>query len=341
MIDATGPVPPVRSFGGKVRAINDNRVYANGFALDFLPGSSLTLEDEATYRASSSTDLGGTVTIGAGADATIQVANNFFLTFETGSATTLGGDLTLINNNINIEQGATFSGAGALRIPDGSHLVADNQAAIDVLLDLEGAFRPGNFNGIGRVELQDMQMAGTGELFVELIGTALNQFDRLVADGDVIVDGYLNIDIDEVSPGVPFVPALGQTFNIITGNSVTGEFDYADVSGMPAGLAFHIEYLANAVQLQVVNEPIFSADFDNDGDVDPTDLAIWRGAYDLNQLGDADGDNDSDGNDFLAWQQQVGSAPIVAAAAPVPEPAALALAALPLALIARGRQQRH
>ena len=60
----------------------------------------------------------------------------------------------------------------------------------------------------------------------------------------MVLDGYLNIDIDEVSPGVPFVPTLGQTFNIITGNSVVGEFDYADVSGMPAGLAFHIEYLA-------------------------------------------------------------------------------------------------
>jgi hypothetical protein len=332
MIDTTGPVPPVRSFGGSVRASNGHRVFANGFGLDFLPGSSLTLEDEATYRASSSTDIGGTVTIGPAADATIQVTNNFFLTFETGSATALGGDLTLINNNINIEQGATFSGPGALRIPDGSHMVADNQAEIDSLLIMEGAFRPGNFNGIGRVELQDMQMASTSELFVELIGTALNQFDRLVADGDVIVDGYLNIDIDEVSPGVPFVPVLGNTFNIITGNSVSGQFDFADVSGMPAGLAFHINYLPNAVQLQVVNEPLFSADFDNDGDVDPTDLAIWDGAYDLNQLGDADGDNDSDGNDFLMWQQQVGSAPAVAAATAVPEPATAA--PLVLALLA-------
>jgi hypothetical protein len=55
MVDTTMPVPPVRQFGGSVRAINDNRVFANGFALDFNPGSSLTLEDEATYRASSST----------------------------------------------------------------------------------------------------------------------------------------------------------------------------------------------------------------------------------------------------------------------------------------------
>ena len=345
MIDTTGPVPPVKSFGGSVRAINDHQVYANGFALNFLPGSSLELEDEATYRASSSTDIGGTVSIGAGADATIQVANNFFLTFETGSATTLDGNLTLKNNNINIDQGAVFNnGGGGLIIPDGSHIVADNLANIGVLLDMQGAFRPGNFNGIGRVDLFDYQQGNTGELYVELIGTSLNQFDRLVASGDVLLDGYLNIDIDEISPGVPFVPALGQTFNIITGNSVVGEFDYADVSGMPAGLAFHINYLANAVQLQVVNKPIFSADFDEDGDVDPTDLAIWKGAFNLNQLGDADGDNDSDGNDFLLWQQQFGSAPAVAvvqpAAAAVPEPSAAAMMLTLLALSALRAQRR-
>jgi hypothetical protein len=314
-------------FTGTVSATGGTRVFANGFALDFDPGSSLSLT-AATYESTSSTDLGGTVTIGAGTASTIEVENNSFLTFETGSATTLNGDLRLVNNNINIEQGTTFSGPGALVIPDGSHLAADNLANIGVLLDMQGVFRPGNFEGIGRVNLFDYQQANTGELYVELTGTALNAFDRLVASGDVVLDGYLNIDIDEVSPGVPFVPALGQTFNIITANTVTGTFDFADVSGMPAGLAFHINYLPNVVQLQVVNKPLFSADFDEDGDVDATDLAIWDGAYDLNQLGDADGDNDSDGADFLVWQRQVGSKPAVPAADAVPEPTTWLLFAL-------------
>lgn len=144
---------------------------------------------------------------------------------------------------------------------------------------MQGAFRPGNSEGIGRIDLFDYQNSGTSELFVELRGTALNAFDRLVASGDVVVDGFLSIDIDEISPGVSFVPALGQTFNIITANAVTGQFDYYDVSGMPVGLAFHIEYLDNAVQLQVVNKSIYAADFDDDGDVDQTDYAIWRDQF--------------------------------------------------------------
>jgi hypothetical protein len=283
------------------------------------------------------------VTVNAGAQSTIKVENNFFLTFETGSATTLNANLRLENNNINIEQGATFSGPGALVIQDGSHLVADNLADIGVLVDMQGAFRPGNFEGIGRVDLFDYQQVDTGELFVELRGTALNAFDRLVADGDVVLDGYLNVDIDEVSPGVPFVPTLGQTFNIITGNTVTGQFDYSDISGMPDGLTFHVSYLPNAVQLQVVNTPFFSADFDDDGDVDATDLAIWRGAFNLNQLGDADGDNDSDGEDFLLWQQQFGSLPGAGAAfaAAVPEPASAWMLLMGLVAVVRLRRNRR
>jgi fibronectin-binding autotransporter adhesin len=321
-------------FGGTVSAVADGTVFANGFALDFNPGSTLSLLDGARYRSTSSTDIGGTVIIGAGAASTIEVTDNFFLTFETGSSTTLNGNLTLENNNINIEAGAVFNnGGGALIIPDGSNVVADNLADIDVLLDMQGGFRPGNSEGIGRVDLFDYQQGNTGELFVEIKGTALNAFDRLVASGDVVLDGYLNIDIDEISPMVPFVPVLGQTFNIITANTVTGTFDYADVSGMPAGLAFHIEYLVNAVQLQVVTKPFFSADFDDDGDVDATDLAIWQGAYNLNQLGDADGDNDSDGRDFLLWQRQFGGAPLVAVSTAVPEPSCSILLMLALSAV--------
>jgi hypothetical protein len=319
---------PAFGFTGTVRATNNNTVFANGFALDFNPGSTLVLASGGKYRSTSSTDIGGTVSVG-GDGASIEVENNSFLTFQSTSVTTMGSNLQLVNNNINIDAGATFSGAGAVVIPDGSHLVADNLADIGVLLNMQGAFRPGNSDGIARVDLFDYQQAGTGQLFVDLTGTGLNQFDRLVASGDVVVDGYLNIDIDG-----PFVPALGNTFNIITGNSVSGEFDFADVSGMPAGLTFHIEYLPNAVQLQVVATPLFSADFDNDGDVDSTDLSIWRGAFDLNQLGDADGDNDSDGADFLAWQRQLGSAPAVSAADAVPEPGALPLLSMACCAVA-------
>ena len=330
------------AFGGAVTAVNDNKVYTKGFGFNFNAGSTLNLT-QGTLQSDETTTLNGTVVVGAGTESTINVQNNRFLDIETGSSTTLNANLRLQNNNIIINQGATFSGPGALIIPAGSHLVAENLADIGVLLDMQGAFRPGNSQGIARVDVFDFQTAPTSDLYIELFGTALNAYDRLVVDGVAIVDGFLSLDIDDISPGVPFVPSLGNTFNIISATSVTGTFDTVDVSGMPEGLAFRVNYLANAVQLEVVNKPFFSADFDEDGDVDSTDLSIWKNAFDLNQLGDADGDNDSDGADFLKWQQQYGSVPAVAVASPgsaaVPEPSVFALLAFAAAGIAAARRR--
>lgn len=67
-------------------------------------------------------------------------------------------------------------------------------------------------------------------------------------------------------------------------------------------------------------------DFDNDGDVDSSDLAQWEADYGQNGDSDADGDGDSDGADFLAWQRQVGHGiTLLAASQAVPEPSSIVL----------------
>jgi hypothetical protein len=67
------------------------------------------------------------------------------------------------------------------------------------------------------------------------------------------------------------------------------------------------------------------ADFNHSGSVNSADLAVWKGAYGANLNGNADGDSDTDGNDFLIWQRQLGAASSVTAAASIPEPATAAL----------------
>ena len=98
---------------------------------------------------------------------------------------TLNGNLTLVNNNIIVKQGATFSGPGTLIVPNGSHVVGENLANIGTIVQMDARLRPGNSEGIGRVQLFDFQESSTSQLFVELTGTNLGQFDRLVATGDV------------------------------------------------------------------------------------------------------------------------------------------------------------
>ena len=99
------------AFTGTVSMFPGGKVFANGFALDFNPGSSLFLNSDATYESNRSTDLGGVVTTSAGPASTIKIQNNFFLTFESTSTTTLVADLRLENNNIIIEAGGRLLAA--------------------------------------------------------------------------------------------------------------------------------------------------------------------------------------------------------------------------------------
>lgn len=58
------------------------------------------------------------------------------------------------------------------------------------------------------------------------------------------------------------------------------------------------------VQL-VVGDPPIAGDYNQDGDVNAADLALWQDSYSPSQdpLADGDQDGDVDGNDFLIWQR--------------------------------------
>ena len=83
-----------------------------------------------------------------------------------------------------------------------------------------------------------------------------------------------------------------------------------------------------------------SADFNASNGVNAADLALWTSADPLALTADADHDGDSDGSDFLLWQQQFGAQALAAeaAAAHVPEPTTLALLSS-LILMRRVRRQ--
>jgi hypothetical protein len=89
------------------------------------------------------------------------------------------------------------------------------------------------------------------------------------------------------------------------------------------GESSSVLYGADQVTLQVAEGNSLAADFDEDGDVDGDDLTRCRSGFragTTHMQGNADGDPDVDGADFLVWQRQLGSVSSVAAA--VPEPSA-------------------
>lgn len=88
-----------------------------------------------------------------------------------------------------------------------------------------------------------------------------------------------------------------------------------------------------------VTEPSLPADFNDDGYVNGADLAQWKSGFGVNHNGNADGDNDTDGADFLIWQRQFGGMSVLPATAAVPEPSAALLAACGLIQLS-GRRRR-
>ncbi len=149
-----------------------------------------------------------------------------------------------------------------------------------------------------------------------------SEYAQLDINGNVALAGDLEITLTN-----GFSPTAGNSFDILDWGSLSGTFSTVTLPPLAAGFNWDPSQLYSTGVLSVVGPPSFTADFDEDGDVDGDDLAQWQGDFGANDLSDADGDNDSDGNDFLVWQQQVGSAPAGAAATGVPEPKLAALMA--------------
>lgn len=115
-----------------------------------------------------------------------------------------------------------------------------------------------------------------------------------------------------------------------------------DGSGNPRALLLGGNSTTGTSLFTLDDIPFFTADFDNDGNVDGADLAQWEGDFGLNGMSDADGDGDSDGADFLAWQQQFGSGiGAIAASQAVPEPSAALLLLLGCLTVGRKKLRRQ
>lgn len=110
---------------------------------------------------------------------------------------------------------------------------------------------------------------------MQVNGTASDEFDSIVAEGNVTLAGALEILVNPDGSGgtnPTYAPTLGDTFDIIS-----------------------------------ISASLLSTDFDGNGSVDGLDLAEWETGYGVGNGADADGDGDSDGSDFLAWQLDFGS----------------------------------
>lgn len=279
-------------FNGTLNALNGGTVFANGFALYLQTASTLSLTNNGTFKQSAGilNIINGTVTIGAGTSTLRTEGASGGFSFSGGSAT-LTGHLQLDNPLTVITNTATFSGAGRLINLPGRLLAPTDTATINVLVENRGILAPGGGTGIARNDMRDFVQTATGNLEINLDGSGVGSFDRLIVDGNAQLAGNLQLSL-----GGGFVPALNDILPIVSATAgVTGAFaPLVQPVGMPTGLVFEVIYNPTTVQLKVVSESPFDNWINAFGIADPTDRT--KGANpdsdQLNNLGEFATDGD-------------------------------------------------
>lgn len=182
----------------------------------------------------------------------------------------------------------------------------------------------------------DYIQTNEGVLEIQLGGV---QTDQLKVTSRASLDGVLDVSLLGA-----FTPSLGDTFNIVSSNGLSGVFAQLLLPVLDAGLDWEIIYDSFDATLEVVSS-ILPGDYNGDGLVDSIDYAVWR--ENLGQRIILPGDTTPGAvtsEDFGVWQANYGAIAASSLSSPparlasVPEPAA-GLLLLIAALMVVGRRR--
>jgi hypothetical protein len=187
---------------------------------------------------------------------TNTVTNSLYLDYinqGSGTYNLNGGKLTATNIIVNSKGQFNFNG-GKLAV---GHFSGN-------LINNGGTLAPGNSPGTTTITGNYTQSAlGTYEVEVGglLAGT---EHDVLNISGTATLGGTLNVSLIDLGSGL-FTPHLGDSFDILTAETLSGSFSFLTLAALDPGLRWDIGYLTDAigttdvVRLQVAAVPIPSA----------------------------------------------------------------------------------
>jgi cyclophilin family peptidyl-prolyl cis-trans isomerase len=234
------------------------------------------------------------------------------------------GGLTFSAYDAFIDTGTIFTGSGTLTIGAGRTLGIREGFALNRPLVNFGTLAPGL--QLGSAQVQSFRQDSGASLEIQLRGTTADtQHDRLVVTDGALLGG--DLDVSLISG---FVPAVNNTFTILTANLIVDTFDSIHLPQLNAGLVWNVTQTATAFTLTVA-----TGDYNRDGVVDAGDYVMWRKMRNpslaVTAYSSADGNGDGFVNDldYDVWRRnlgntrggELGDGP----STNVPEPAAAAL----------------
>ena len=197
-----------------------------------------------------------------------------------------GGDLAFANGKPYDIQGGLLTGDGTI--------TGD-------VLNAGGTVEPGA--SVGQIDVVGAYTQGSaGCLAVELGSSLQGEYDALVCTGNVSLAGDLDVVLMN-----GFEPNHGDTFQIVRGGSVTGEFEHVSVTNLPPQMEVVVYYSPTTVTLII---PPVNGDCDGDYIVGLGDLSKFvpclagpeGGLAQFCDCADIDGDGDVDLRDLALLQ---------------------------------------
>jgi hypothetical protein len=218
-------------------------------------GTGLTNNGNIAFS-SGITDVFGDVNNATGtATKGITVSGNADVTFWD-DITNGAGSLFKVSSGSSVTVFGTYSGAGISGSANDIHLEAD----------ISPGFSPASVDFGGNLEF-----SSTTRLKIELGGTSPGtQYDQVHVSEQLSLDGLLNVVLIN-----SFVPALGNSFDILDWNTLAGTFSALSLPALGAGLGWDASQLYTSGVLRVVSAGL-PGDYNGDGHVDAADYTVWR-----------------------------------------------------------------
>ncbi|MBO6513201.1 MAG: hypothetical protein JJ974_04475 [Phycisphaerales bacterium] len=196
--------------------------------------------------------------------------NNFNALIRFVTDTTIDGtgdiNMSILNQNNDAQIIANSGFVGT--IGAGQNLSGDGLLSGE--LEINGGLDPAGPTREFRID--DMRFSSTTHMTADLGGLLAGEFDRLILGGSDTIElaGDLTVNLDS-----GYVPNFGDTWDIIDGGTVVGEFDTDNMPIAGPGLVYRVIYEADRVFVILTCD----ADLSGDGVLDFFDISTFLGFF--------------------------------------------------------------